>query len=238
MCTLLHVVHDLTISKSAGGRRSSGKSQSTPSNATNQISSAVIEDLKSVCAADKSYRLAYFYFTFRDPQTQSTITCLSSILHQICPSAEIPKDLETLYDNCEKESRRAPTLSEIRSLLTSRIQEIKKLFIVLDALDECPNDIEGLQRAQILEWILAISATHPNVQLLFTSRNDPGASDIADVVRSHPKLIEVAVDTTKTHDDICLHLSKQFDSNRKLRKMNENSTVDIPAVLLEKAGGM
>lgn len=168
---------------------------------------------------------------------QSAITCLSSILRQICSSGDLPQELKELYYNCEKESRRAPRLGDIESVLTSLIQRSKKVYIVIDALDECPEDRDGFQRKPILNWIQK-SSEHPSVQIFFTSRNDLGAADIADAVRSHSRSIEVSVDATKTSDDICLYLARQFDSNLKLHKMTQYSNVDITGILREKAGGM
>lgn len=221
--------------------------KSTLSNPSNQVSSAIIEDLKSVCAADESYKLAYFYFTFRgsaaqstygDPTKQSTFICLASLLRQICSRAELPQELITLYDNGQRDSRRAPSLIDIQTLLPSLVRGIKKVFIVLDALDECPEYLRGLGRAKFLKWILELSNECPNVQILLTSRNDLSTVDIAEEVRSHSKLVEVSVDATKTRDDIRLYITKQFNSNPVLRKINEISNVDIPAVLQEKSDGM
>jgi hypothetical protein len=192
-----------------------------------------------LCATDTSCRLAYFYFSFRDQQKELPITCLSSILRQLCTSTEVPKGLEALYESCNKDFRPAPRLDELKTWLHSLIEKIGKVYIILDALDECQKYTDGLQRAQMIKWILGIpTATRSNVHLLCTSRSDSGASDIAKVIRSHPSHIEVPVGAISTAEDIRLYLAEQFESNQILQDMNTVATVDIPDLLLKMAGGI
>jgi hypothetical protein len=180
--------------------------------------------------------LAYFYFSFADGEKQTPISCLSSLLRQLGANI-IPESLQQLYERCNKQQSRL-RLDEIKESLLSVIEELGEVFIIMDALDECPDDPDGIQRAAILEWIVETSSRRRNVHIFFTSRNDSSSLDIADAVRSHPKLIEVSIDATKNSGDIRLYLSSQFQCNKTLKNVMKASDVDIQDVLVKKADGM
>jgi len=63
--------------------------------------------------------------------------------------------------------RRGPSLDVIRAALTSETGTYSKVFVIVDALDECP---EGGIRESLLEELRALAH---NVRLLVTSRDIP-----------------------------------------------------------------
>ncbi|KAH8691230.1 ankyrin repeat-containing domain protein [Talaromyces proteolyticus] len=202
------------------------------------LCSAIIEDLKSYCQVETPCQLAYFYFSFTDPRTQSAVTCISSLLRQLCENRGIPERLEILYDKKTKESRHEASFEEITYFLELIIRDIGCVFIVLDALDECLPGVDGRYRQQMIQWVYNITSSCPNVRLSFTSRSDMSSYDIVEVITRHPKLVKVSIDAAKTREDMRLHLSEQFRNHPTLRKAQEISKINISNVFLERADGM
>jgi hypothetical protein len=200
-------------------------------------SSTIIEDLKRICAQTTNYVLTYFYFTYREPQTKTAISCLSSLLRQLCANSDIPESLQRLYRTWE-ERLTNPSVNDIKASLASLIREQGQVFIVIDALDECPDDPDKLQRAEILKWIIETLSQSPNAHILFTSRNDLRSLDIADAVGPLPGMVQVQVDSARNSSDIQLYLSHQFESNSALQELKIRSKIDIQDFLFEQSHGM
>jgi hypothetical protein len=70
----------------------------------------------------------------------------------------------TLYDTHFKYSTR-PSLRDYSNLLQAAVQNLSKTFIIIDALDECPELDEN--RTSFLKEIRELQ---PNAHLFFTSR--------------------------------------------------------------------
>ncbi len=69
-----------------------------------------------------------------------------------------------LYRRHSKKQTR-PTLGELSKLLQSEVRHISKVFIVIDALDECPES-NGTRESFLAE----IRKLQPTIYLLITSR--------------------------------------------------------------------
>ena len=94
----------------------------------------------AICEAGSAI-MAYFYFDFRDLNKQSCHDLLLSLVTQLStrssPSCDI---LHRIYETHEKGARQPSdeTLKEcLKEML--RLPGQGPIFIVLDALDECPN---------------------------------------------------------------------------------------------------
>ena len=86
--------------------------------------------------------LAYFYFDFKDKEKQDLHALLSSLLIQLSDQSDICFDtLFSLY-SAYKKAAETPTddsLAEcLKDVLTITGQV--PIYLVIDALDECPND--------------------------------------------------------------------------------------------------
>jgi hypothetical protein len=71
----------------------------------------------------------------------------------------------SLYHRHSKKQTR-PTLDELSKLLQSEVRRISKVFIIIDALDECPES--NCTRESFLTEIRKL---HPTIYLLITSRH-------------------------------------------------------------------
>ena len=103
-------------------------------------SSAVIEDIMAICEAGSAL-MAYFYFNLRDLDKQSCRDLLLSLVTQLSTRSSPYCDiLHHFYETHEK-----GTLQPSDETLKKCLKEMLRLpgqgpiFIILDALDECPD---------------------------------------------------------------------------------------------------
>jgi len=127
----------------------------------------VINHLQTVFE-DDNVAIACIYCDYKE-QTEQTVTNLvASLLKQIlqdrCSTSET---VMSLYKHHRNKSTR-PTLGEFTEALKSELGMYSKIFIVVDALDECPE--ENGTRANLLKALRSLGGT---VNLMVTSRDLP-----------------------------------------------------------------
>lgn len=95
------------------------------------------------------------------------VNLISSLLQQVVQkNPTVSDDILSLHNKHDKKGTR-PTLSEWSRLLQSEVRRLSKVFVVIDALDECPES-SGIRRDFLTE-ILKLQ----NTQILVTSRHIP-----------------------------------------------------------------
>ena len=118
-------------------------------------SSAIIQDIQILRKAGLG-TIAYFYFDFRDLDKQNRRNLLPSLLFQLSAQSSLRCDiLHRLYLDHEKGNTvptEAALIQCLKDILT--IPDQSPIYIILDALDECPNS-HGIpsSRAQVLSLV-------------------------------------------------------------------------------------
>lgn len=101
------------------------------------ITATIIDDLYTRFHDDTSIAIAYLYCDFRRQHEQKLEQLLANLLKQLAQSlTSIPDDVQTLYEQYKDQPKR-PSLDEISKVLHSLSTFYSKVFIVIDALDEC-----------------------------------------------------------------------------------------------------
>ena len=103
------------------------------------LTSIVIEKLREL---HRGQNVAVFmlYCNYNDPETQSVQPLIASLLKQdIQQRSVVDKRLGELHEAHYKRETR-PTLEELQDLLDTAISNYEKTFIVVDALDEMPDE--------------------------------------------------------------------------------------------------
>ncbi|KAF7330705.1 Pfs domain-containing protein [Mycena sanguinolenta] len=104
------------------------------------ISSMVIKELFSKRAEFPAYSCAvsFFYFDFRNKETQSLEIALRRLLLQL--SAQSPCPYKTLDKQYKLSAgQKLPSYQDLVSLLLKLLHELGRTYVVLDALDECDS---------------------------------------------------------------------------------------------------
>jgi hypothetical protein len=129
------------------------------------IRSIIIRHLQTVFRA-KNVAVLFIFCNYKESAKQTIPHLLASLLRQISQHCDaVSEHIRSLYR--EHVDRRDPSLDNVRATLTSAIGTYSKVFVIVDALDECPGD--GTRESLLKELRgLALS-----VRLLVTSRDLP-----------------------------------------------------------------
>jgi NACHT domain len=205
---------------------------------TSSISSTIIGDLKVVRKAGLA-SLAFFYFDFKDQSKQNSRTALSSLLIQLAAQSDaFCESLFSLYIAHDAGSQQ-PSEHDLRECLGNMLtlQDQGPIFIVLDAIDECPNNAgTPSPRENVLEFVEWLSdSTHPHVSICVTSRPE---ADIEAV------LLPLSSYTVSLHaesgqkEDIMNYLKWFINTDPKTRRWRKEDKELVVERLSERADGM
>ena len=106
------------------------------------MAAAVVDHLENIvgeCSVDNNIGIIYLYCNFRRQLEQTALNLLGSLARQLAYQRPgISEELQKLYQHhINKKSR--PSLDEINKFIQTEIGRFTRVFIVLDALDECIN---------------------------------------------------------------------------------------------------
>ncbi|KAJ6530036.1 ankyrin repeat-containing domain protein [Mycena vulgaris] len=110
----------------------------------------------------KNVAVACIYLNHKETDTQTVSNLLASVWRQLAAGKRMSSTAEELYQR-HSEKRTRPTLNETRDVLHAEVTQWSKVYVVVDALDEYPED----ERNILLEHLTTLG---PAVGLLLTSR--------------------------------------------------------------------
>ncbi|KAI1409266.1 ankyrin [Hypoxylon sp. FL1857] len=118
---------------------------------------------------DQNVAILVAYCSFDDENTHSVSNILSSFIRQIVEKrgemSNAIKDLYAKHSQDHKQPR--PDLDQLTSSLSAEIATFEKTFIIIDGLDEVPNDKDKTELLQEMESL------NPLPHLMVTSRPVP-----------------------------------------------------------------
>lgn len=159
---------------------------------------------------------------------QTTGNFLGSLLQQLAmQSVTLSDDVKSCHKHHARYGTR-PSINETARLLRSQVEKFDKVFIVVDALDECP-ELEQTRKTFLAE----IRGLLPKVRLLVTSRNMPS---IENMFRNDTRL-----DIRAQDEDIRKFIESQMDHRDELvasLEGHDDVRSDITLRVLEKTNGM
>ena len=183
--------------------------------------------------------VAFFYFDFRDSSKQDVRGALSSLLAQLSAQSDaccgVLESVYSAHDAGSKEPSEDALQECLKSMLT--LQNQGPIFLVLDAIDECPNSAgtpsprENVLR--LLEWLSELRSSH--LSICVTSRPEV---DIEAV------LLSLASRTVSLHgengqkEDIVNYIKWFIDSDPKARKWRKEDKELVIKKLSKRANGM
>ena len=130
----------------------------------------VIDELMTRFGNDEAFGIAYIYFNFKRKHEQKAEDAILSLLKQLAQcKCSLPESVKLLYDQ-HKKKRTRPSFDEIFSALQSAATLYSRVFIVVDALDEC--QIVNGDRKRFLLGLFSLQAKC-GVNIFATSRSIP-----------------------------------------------------------------
>ena len=199
------------------------------------LSSTIIKDLKRTLPRPPSL---YFYFDFHDKGKQtleSMVRSLISQLHSKC--GENSKELDSLFSSCE-DGKQQPTCESLCKAFLGIIEQVKEVWIVLDALDECRTR-KGPPPEGLLSWIRdLLSSEQRNVHLLVTSRPEQDIMSIVSEFAHNGDIVPIQSDLIT--DDIRAYVRTRVRQREGLKRWQSQLEVqdEIETRLMKRANGM
>src|ERR1700722_10523198 len=130
--------------------------------------SIVVNRLQTLSEEDDSVATTFIYCNYKEQAKQTASNLVAALLKQIVQDRRAISDhVKSFYERHRRREAR-PTLDQLTEVLISEIRTYSKVFIIVDALDECRED--DATRALLLEVLRSLP---PQVNLMVTSRNLP-----------------------------------------------------------------
>jgi Cdc6-like AAA superfamily ATPase len=134
------------------------------------LTSIVVKELTTRFSNDSTIGIAYIYFNFRRQDEQKIDDLLASLLKQLAEGQPfLPVTVKDLY-NRHITKRTRPSLEEISASLQAVATSYSRVFIIIDALDECQASC-GCRETFLSEMFGLQTKTRAN--LFITSRFIP-----------------------------------------------------------------
>ena len=167
------------------------------------LASVVIDRLEQELMSNAKDGLAYVYCSYQNPE-HTSLNLFASILQQLAQRQNIlPQRIKDLYTRHAANGTK-PALEDIIAELQAI--DLSKIFIVVDALDECAQD-KG-PRTSFLE---AMPKSRDQFRLLITSRTTTNVFDYL------PTAVCVTVDAKDA--DVARYLKNRIMGERRLQRI-------------------
>jgi hypothetical protein len=206
--------------------------------ALTSTSSSVIQDIQDMCQTGLA-TLAFFYFDFRDIGKQDARSLLSSLVIQLCRESD--KYSEILFSRYSEHGNgtRQPSEEVLMECLKDMLKVPKQgeLYIVVDALDECPI-FPGYPtpREQVLAILRELVVLNlPHVHLCFTSRPEVDIRNVMQALAVHNVSLHEQVGQNQ---DIFDYIKSIFSSDSRIQRWTEEDRQMAKDTLLRRARGM
>ena len=168
---------------------------------------------------DDANVIVYWYFSFSERGTLSLGNSLSSLLRQLCSVTNaLPTSIHGLWEKHNVSGSRPSNdtlLTVLDEIIDQFALESRQVFLVFDALDECPARVDNAAtssvneknislRSEVLDTLMHLIKMHSNLRIVATSRKE---LDIQSRFESQPRLnIEDHVS-----DDLDIFVRKSLD---------------------------
>jgi len=183
--------------------------------------------------------ISMFYFDFRDRGKQELRHLLSSILVQLCGSSDkFSEILSALYENHGRGSRQ-PSEDVLMECLKSmlRVPGQGALYLIIDALDECPNSPGyPTSRERVLDALQALIGLQlPHVHFGITSRPEIDIRTVLEPLATHNMALH---DQAGQNQDIMDYIGHFVRFDPRVCRWREEDKKLVIETLTKKAAGM
>ncbi|KAL6692003.1 hypothetical protein J3F84DRAFT_403077 [Trichoderma pleuroticola] len=182
------------------------------------LTSIVVDDLCKRYPNDTTIGVAYIYCNFQQKGEQTAYDLLASLLKQLAQGqSSLPGCVKDLYNQHQVKKTRPP-IDEISRALQTVAAIFSRVFIVVDALDECQTSSKC--RSTLLLEIFNLQAK-TKTNFFATSRRIP---DIEKAFKGYPSLEILASD-----EDVQTYLDSQMSEppGRVLKRLDLQEEIKI-----------
>jgi hypothetical protein len=201
------------------------------------ISSTIIEGIEDLQKSGLA-SLAIFYYDFREKEKKDLRGLLSSVLFQLCNQSYPYYTILSTFYSTYQDGARSPSNDELirclKDLLNLRGQA--PVYLIVDALDECPNTSLPSHRDQVLGFLEdLVDSKLPNLRICVTSRPEIDIKPILEPITFRSVSLH---DESGQKEDIEKYIKSIVNTDRRMRRWTSGHKQLVIDVLIERADGM
>jgi hypothetical protein len=194
----------------------------------------------AVCESGSAL-MAYFYFDFRDLNKKTCYDLLRSLIFQLSTDSSLCCDILHRVYKAHKDGTQQPSDDTLKECLKEMLRLLAQgpTFIVLDALDECPDfSAFPSPRDEVLQLVKELVGLHlQNLHICTTSRPEVDIQAVLEPLASPSVSLH---DERGQKDDIADYIRNVVNSSpstamRRWRVEDKNLVIET---LTERADGM
>jgi ankyrin repeat domain-containing protein 50 len=189
-------------------------------------SSVIIEDIRLSLNEQNRNVVAYYYFDSRDKDKQTVCNFLRWIIGQFCRTMpSLPRTVLDMYHLYRPE---APPRQVLIGTLMSLIPSAGRIYIVLDALDECS------ERTELVELIQTLTRhKSANINFLVTSQEERSIEVALQGIATY----NIRIGSKDIDTGVKLHVRRSLTTTGKLWRWVDDAVKDeIERTLVTEAG--
>ncbi|KAF8463773.1 hypothetical protein DFH94DRAFT_827487 [Russula ochroleuca] len=196
-----------------------------PGSGKSVLTSAIIQDIKSVCNTTTGH-VAFFLFDFKDIGNNQSDDFYNVLL--------------CFYSDHQRGSQQ-PSIGALTQCLEDmlRVAESLPIYLIIDALDECPNTTGILSpRDEVLALVEGLVKLNlRNLRLCVTSRPETDIRTSLEPLASTPNSISIHDENGQKKDIVDFVCSVVY-SDKKIQRWREEDKHLVIKTLSDKADGM
>ena len=202
-------------------------------------SAAIIQHIMKLRDAGEA-TLAYFYFDFGDEEKQNVRNVTTSLIIQLSeyskPCRDLVYHLYLTHGNGLQQPSNDILINRLKDMLT--VTAHRPIFIIMDALDECPDDFGwSSPREAVLDLLEDLVRLHlPNLHVCVTSRPEIDIRNVLEPLTNYRVSLH---DESGQYMGIANYVSSVVSSDvyKNLKWRCEDKEL-VVKVLSERADGM
>ena len=185
--------------------------------------------------------IAYYYFDYKDSSKRDIRGLLSALVFQLGGDSDRCWDvLYELYTKCRNGSDQ-PGNAALTKCLWNMLELPGQvpIFIILDALDECPSTTETPSaRDKVLDFLEdVVGSKNSNLYICITSRPEQDIKTVLNPLTSRSRRVSLHEEIGQK-EDIRSYLYSFVHTDRAMRKWKEEDKELVINTLSERANGM
>ena len=185
--------------------------------------------------------LAYFYFDFRDINKQHLRDLIPSLLTQLSAQSSLCCDILSRLHSANGDGAQRPNDDALKRCLIDMltVRDHHPIYLILDALDECPDTSEvPSPRNRVLQLLEELAGLHiPNLRICVTSRPEFDIQGFLEPLTSRRVSLH---DQSGQKQDIADYVRSVVYSDTELimRRWRKEDKEFVIKTLSERADGM
>jgi hypothetical protein len=183
--------------------------------------------------------LSIFYFDFREDRKKHVFGLLSSVLFQLCEQSSSYYEILSAFYSTHGSGAHSPSDDELIQCLMKLLKRpgLRPVYLVIDALDECPSTSElSSPREKLLSFLEdVIEAQLPNLRICVTSRPEVDIKAILEPIAFRSVSLH---DESGQKNDIIKYIESTVSTHKNMQNWDPEHKRLVIDVLTKKADGM